>query len=61
MNKRLYRYPYKGKIAGVCEGLGIYFNVDPVIIRLIMLLTTFFACAGLFVYIIAWIIIPKGD
>ena len=56
--KRLYRNKEEGKIAGVCAGLGDYFEIDPVIIRLVFLLALFLG-AGLIVYLIAWVIIPK--
>ena len=56
--KRLYRNKEEGKIAGVCAGLGDYFEIDPVIIRLVFLLALFLG-AGLIVYFIAWVIIPK--
>ena len=55
--KKLYRNKYEYKIAGVCSGIGDYFDIDPVIIRLIFLLA-FFLGAGFIVYIIGWIIIP---
>jgi phage shock protein PspC (stress-responsive transcriptional regulator) len=47
-------------IAGVCSGLGEYFDIDPTIIRLIWVFLTL-ASVGTFIiaYIIAWIIIPK--
>jgi len=57
--KRLYRNTEEGKIAGICAGLGDYFEMDPVIIRLIFLLALFLG-AGLIVYLIAWLIIPKA-
>lgn len=55
--KRLFRNEKEGKIAGVCAGLGDYFEIDPVIVRLIFLFAFFFGGGGLLVYIIAWIII----
>jgi len=58
--KRLYRNKKESKIAGVCLGISDYFSVDPVIIRLIFLIT-FFLGGGLIVYIIAWIIIPVKE
>jgi phage shock protein C len=54
--KRLYRNTEEGKIAGVYSGLGDYFELDPVICRLFMLLSLFIA--GPFFYIIAWIVMP---
>jgi len=57
--KRLYRNMNESKIAGVCSGLGDYFEKDPVIFRLILLLS--FLVAGPFLYIIAWIIVPVKE
>jgi len=55
--KRLYRNSTEGKIGGVCAGLGDYFNLDPVIIRLAFLLLIF--AGGLIAYFVAWIIVPE--
>ena len=55
--KKLYRDKKEYKIAGVCSGIGNYFEIDPVIIRLIFLFT-FFIGAGPLIYIIGWIVIP---
>ena len=57
--KRLYRNTSDGNIAGICSGLGDYFETDPVIIRLIFLCALFLGGAGLPVYLIAWFIVPK--
>lgn len=61
MAKRLYRSEKNKVIAGVCGGIGEYFDVDPVWIRLawvlLTLLTAFFG--GILAYLIAWLIIPK--
>jgi phage shock protein C len=35
MTKRLYRSTENHMIAGVCGGIAQYFNIDPVIVRLI--------------------------
>ena len=58
--KKLYRNETDCKIAGICSGIGDYFEIDPVIIRLVFLLALFLG-AGLIVYIIGWIIIPLKD
>ena len=58
--KRLYRINTDCKIAGICSGIGDYFEIDPVIIRLLFLLGLFLG-GGLLVYIIGWIIIPIKD
>ena len=55
--KRMYRSKENKKIAGICTGIGDYFDIDPIIIRLLFLVALFLG-GGLIVYIIAWIIIP---
>ena len=58
--KRLHRNKKDGKIAGICAGIGDYFDIDPVIVRLLFLLALFLG-GGLIVYIIAWVIIPVKE
>ncbi|HEX8182060.1 MAG TPA: PspC domain-containing protein [Candidatus Saccharimonadales bacterium] len=58
--KKLYRSTDNKMIAGVCAGLAEYFNVDPVIIRIIgvcLLLPGGFP--GFVPYVMLWIIMPK--
>ncbi len=61
MEKRLYRSSRNKVLAGVCGGLGEYFGVDPVIVRLLVVVFTLMGGAGLIAYIIAAIIIPSAD
>jgi phage shock protein PspC (stress-responsive transcriptional regulator) len=56
--KRLYRSHSNRVIGGVCGGLGDYFSIDPVLIRLVWLLLILFGGIGLVLYLIAWLIIP---
>jgi phage shock protein C len=58
MSKRLYRSRNNYMLAGICGGLGEYFNIDPTIIRLIVAFSALLAGSGILVYIIAWFIIP---
>jgi phage shock protein C len=58
MKKRLYRSRDERMIWGVCSGIAKYFDVDPTLIRIIAVLTLFFALTGILVYIILAIIIP---
>ena len=55
--KKLYRSRKKRMIFGVCGGIAEYFNIDPTLIRLALVL---FACTGtgILAYFIAAIIIP---
>lgn len=59
MEKRIYRSRKESMIAGVCGGLGEYFDLDPIIFRIIFVLLIFAGGAGIIAYIIAWIIIPE--
>lgn len=59
MVKRLYRSRKDKKIAGVCGGLGEYFNVDPVFFRIAFLIATLIWGGGLIIYLIMWLWIPK--
>ncbi|MCF8009029.1 MAG: PspC domain-containing protein [Halanaerobiales bacterium] len=59
MNKKIYRSRDNKMIGGVCGGLGEYFEIDPIIIRLIFLIIFFMGGVGFLGYIIAWIIIPE--
>ncbi|HOV92337.1 MAG TPA: PspC domain-containing protein [Candidatus Kapabacteria bacterium] len=46
-------------VAGVCGGLGEYFDIDPVFIRLLFVIVSFFYGIGVVAYIVLWIIIPS--
>ncbi len=59
MNKRLYRSKNNCMIAGVCGGLGEYFDMDPTFIRLLWIVFTLAGGSGILAYIIAWIVIPQ--
>ncbi len=59
MAKRVYRNRKDKIIAGVCSGLGEYFSIDPVIIRLIWIIAVLLFGTGILAYILAWIVIPK--
>ncbi|MEW5994092.1 MAG: PspC domain-containing protein [Candidatus Zixiibacteriota bacterium] len=61
MAGKLYRSNTNKIIGGVCGGLGEYFDVDPVLVRVIaviLLVATWFYY-GLLAYVVAWILIPK--
>jgi len=58
-SRRLYRDPNNRILGGVCSGLGTYFNIDPVLFRLLFIIGLFLGVAFI-VYIILWIIIPKA-
>lgn len=59
--KRLYRSKTNKVLAGVCGGMGEYFGVDPVLVRLIWVLATVVTglAPGILAYIIAIFIVPE--
>lgn len=59
--KRLYRSRTNCKIAGICGGLGDYFDIDPTILRLVAIFVLIFTgfVPMTLVYCIAWAVIPK--
>jgi phage shock protein C len=59
-DKKLYRQPKDKMIAGVCTGLGEYFEIDPVILRILFVMALFTFSMGFWLYIILWIIIPNA-
>lgn len=59
--RRLYRDPERRVLGGVCGGLGAYFNMDPVILRIIFVVLFFVTTgAALLAYIVLWIAVPKA-
>ena len=62
MTKRLYRSEQNKVVAGVLGGIGEYFEVDAVLIRLLFLMATFFTgfVPGILCYIIAVYMVPKS-
>lgn len=60
-SKKLYRDKEKGMIGGVAAGLGHYFGIDSVWIRIVLLLLIFAGFGtGILAYIILWIVTPEA-
>ena len=59
--KKLLRSRSDRWVAGICGGIGDYFDVDPSLVRLIYLLLTFFSAGfpGLMIYLVLWLVMPK--
>jgi phage shock protein PspC (stress-responsive transcriptional regulator) len=57
--KKLHRFVEGRKIAGVCGGLGEYFDLDPVFFRLFFLVSLLFGGLGALAYLILWIMVPE--
>lgn len=59
MQPRLTRNREQGMLAGVCAGLGDYFALDPVIIRLVFILVFVTSGLTLPLYILLWLVMPR--
>ena len=59
--RKVYRSTKDRVIAGVCGGLGKYFDVDPLILRILFVLLAAFGGSGILIYIILWIVIPEEN
>ena len=59
--KKLFRSKNNSVLAGVCGGLGEYFDVDPVLVRALFVLITLAGGSGIVLYLILWIIIPSAE
>jgi phage shock protein PspC (stress-responsive transcriptional regulator) len=58
--KKLYRDKEKGMIGGVASGLGHYFGIDTVWVRIVLILLVWGAGTGFLAYIILWIVTPEA-
>ena len=61
VQKKLYRDVDNKAIAGVCSGLSYYFDIDVVLVRIIMLVLLLGASVGFWLYLIFWIAAPKAE
>ena len=56
--KKFYRDSDNKYIGGVCSGLGAYFDIDIMLIRIIFIIALFVGTAGFWAYIILWAVAP---
>ncbi|MFA9191825.1 PspC domain-containing protein [Flavobacterium sp. FZUC8N2.13] len=59
-SRKLYRDTENGMIGGVLSGLGHYFGVDKVWLRVFLLLMVFVFGSGVLAYIILWVVMPEA-
>jgi phage shock protein PspC (stress-responsive transcriptional regulator) len=57
---RMYRDPDNRIIGGVCSGMGAYWNIDPVIVRIIFIALALAGGVGVMVYLILYIVLPEA-
>jgi len=60
--RKLYRDKDKGLVGGVCTGLGHYFGIDPIWIKILFLIFVFAGFGtGILAYFILWIVTPAAN
>jgi len=57
---RMYRDPDHRIIGGVCSGMGAYWDIDPVIIRIIFAALILAGGVGALIYLILYIVLPEA-
>jgi phage shock protein C len=57
---RLQRSQHDGIVAGVCAGLGDYFNIDSVFVRIALVIFVLLGGSGILAYLLAWYIMPDA-
>ena len=58
--RKLYRDKDNSMLGGVISGLGHYLGIDPLWLRIIMVILFFGFGTGLLIYIILWILVPEA-
>ncbi len=57
-SSKIYRSEQNRILAGVAGGIGEYFTLDPVLIRIILVLIGLSGGGGIILYLVLWLIIP---
>ncbi len=60
MPRRLYRIHEGAMLAGVCNGIAVYMNIDPTLVRLAFVLLTMLWGTGVLVYAVMVIVVPEA-
>jgi len=58
--RRLYKISEGAMLAGVCNGIAAYVNVDPTLVRLAFVLLTLLWGTGVLVYLVMAIVVPEA-
>lgn len=57
--KKLYKSSTDKKLAGVCGGIGEYFEIDSTVVRLLWIIFALCGGSGVLAYLLAMLIIPS--
>lgn len=59
VERKLYKNTDNKKIAGVCQGVAEYFDIDPTIVRIVWFVFSWFYGIGIMLYVLLWIMLPE--
>ncbi|NJD23302.1 MAG: PspC domain-containing protein [Melioribacter sp.] len=59
MKDKLYRSRRMRVFGGIAGGLAQYFNLDPILVRVLFVVVTILHGFGILLYIILWIVVPE--
>lgn len=49
----------RAHVAGVCEGIGVRYQIDPTLVRVLFVVTTLAVGGGIAAYLLAWMCMPR--
>ena len=58
-HRQLYRSRTDRKVAGVCGGLAAYLGIDPIILRILVVVLSLFGGSGLLLYAAGWLLLAE--
>ena len=59
-NNRFYLSEKDRKIGGVCGGIAEYFDIDPLLVRVLFLVAILEIGVGLVAYLVLWLLAPRN-
>ncbi|MCA0426153.1 MAG: PspC domain-containing protein [Bacteroidetes bacterium] len=58
--RRLRRNPFDSKLGGVASGFASFFQIDPVIVRLLFVVSVIVYGSGILFYLVLWVVLPEA-
>lgn len=59
--RRMYRDMDDRILGGVCSGMGCFFGIEPLLFRIVFVITLFGGGLGAIIYAIMWIVVPPAE
>jgi len=57
---RFYRDENQKVVAGICAGIANYFNIDPLVVRILFVIFSFAGGFGFITYLVLWVAVPSS-